>query len=377
MGPIRVGIIGVAGQSSAQYTPGEWGVHHLRAVLANTRYELTAICNSTVESASRSIAFHQLDANKVRAYGSVADLAADPQVDLVVVAVDASKHVQLAQPVIEAGKDVYVEFPLAPNLKECEQLTQLAKDVGVKSIAGTQAHSDPALAKLRYLVENEIGKIVSTVLVGTSPIDSSAGWPASAATFLSVDGYASRIRIVNGHVLGGFSSVVGQFEDLQAVYKTQSPTTTLLDDKFQPVKTNYPVTSPDHVGIQGVLRSGALASIHFRVTAAPVDDCGFRWIISGTAGEAELVTKPGFFQTGLDGAVIRLRKRGEEASKEVDWDTGYSDAVAAVDGWTKSIARVYAAFAEGRESEYATLETALEVHRTLDKATAGALWASK
>ncbi|KAG9251961.1 uncharacterized protein F5Z01DRAFT_738820 [Emericellopsis atlantica] len=377
MAPIRVGIIGVAGKSSAQYTPGEWGVHHLRAVLANTQYELIAICNSTVESARRSIDFHQLDANKVRAYGSVADLAADPQVDLVVVAVDASKHVQLAQPVIEAGKDVYVEFPLAPTVKECEHLAQLAKDMGVRSIAGTQAHSDPAIAKLRYLVQNEIGNVVSTVLVGTSPIDSSAGWPASAATFLSVDGYASRIRIVNGHILGGFSSVVGEFEDLQVVYKTQSPVTTLLDDTFQPIKTNYPVTSPDHVGIQGVLRSGALASINIRVSAAPVDDCGFRWIISGTAGEAELVTKPGFFQTGLDGAVIKLRKRGEEASREVDWHTGDLDAVVGVNGWTKSISRVYAAFAEGREGDYATLETALGVHRTLDNATAGALWASK
>jgi predicted dehydrogenase len=170
-------------------------------------------------------------------------------------------------------------------------------------------------------------------------------------------------------VLGGFSSVVGEFDDLQSVYKTQTRTTTLLDASYQPSKPN--------VAVQGVLKSGATASINLRTNASPVDDIGFRWIISGTLGEIEVLTKPGFIQTGLSGATIKLRKRGEETAKVIEWENVDPASVSSIQGMGQSIGRAYAAFAEGRTADYATFETALAVHRVMEKATKNALWAGK
>lgn len=176
-------------------------------------------------------------------------------------------------------------------------------------------------------------------------------------------------------VLGGFSSVVGDFADLQSVYKTQAKTTTLLDSTYQPYKPNYPVTAPDHMLIQGVLKSGAVASINIRTNTAPVDGVGFRWIISGTKGEIEVATKPGFFQGGLPGTVIYLKKRGEDAAQTIEWADSEPTHVAKIEGSAQSIARTYAAFAEGRTADYGTLESGLAVHRAMERATKDALWA--
>lgn len=200
MAPIRVAIIGLNSRSSPTFAVGEWGVQHFKALRASPNYEVVAVCNSTVESSQKAIAFHELDANKVKAYGSASDVGTDPNVDLVVVAISSSKHLSVAKPVIEAGKDIYVEFPMAATFEDCEELAALAKEKGVKTMVGSQAHSDTALAKLReLLVNNEIGDIVDTSLIATSPLDVSQGWLDSAAGLLDIDNYLSRVTLVLGH----------------------------------------------------------------------------------------------------------------------------------------------------------------------------------
>lgn len=175
--------------------------------------------------------------------------------------------------------------------------------------------------------------------------------------------------------MGGFSSVVGNFKDLQTVYKTQTKKTTLLDSSFQPSKTDFPVTSPDTMLVQGVLSSGATASINLRVATHPVDGITFRWLIAGTTGEIELTTKGQMFQVGLTDVKILLRKKGEEAATEIE--VGSEDEkIANIPGvGGQSIARAYKAFAERRTADYATFETGIEVHRMLQRANEGALWA--
>src|SRR5687768_9487116 len=121
MAPIRVGIIGLAAKDSPMFAAGEWGVQHFKALRELPSYEIVAVCNSSAESAQKSIAFHKLDPATVKAYGSPEDIAADPNVDLVVVAVATKYHLQLIKPAIQAGKDVCVEFPLAPSVADCEK----------------------------------------------------------------------------------------------------------------------------------------------------------------------------------------------------------------------------------------------------------------
>jgi predicted dehydrogenase len=47
-------------------------------------------------------------------------------VDLVVISVNVQSHYSLAKPALQAGKDIFVEWPVGINLDEAEELTQIA-----------------------------------------------------------------------------------------------------------------------------------------------------------------------------------------------------------------------------------------------------------
>lgn len=198
MAPTRVGIIGLKAVIQDGYTPGTWGLQHLKTLSESPYYEITAVCNSTVESAQRAIDIHGLSSAK--AYGSPEDIAADPNVDLVLVSVDVSKHVELMKPAIAHKKHVFVEFPVAPTSSEVRELTALAKENGIRVVSGTQARADPIFRKLRELLkQGEIGDVVSTAMVGHIPIVTADGWPHAQRDFLDVKTGISRSKGVLGH----------------------------------------------------------------------------------------------------------------------------------------------------------------------------------
>lgn len=76
------------------------------------------------------------------------DIANDPNVDLVVVAVKVTHHKEAVLPAINAGKAVFVEWPLGNGFSETEELAALAKEKGIRGIVGAQAVQSPALRKV-------------------------------------------------------------------------------------------------------------------------------------------------------------------------------------------------------------------------------------
>lgn len=138
MSPTRVGIIGL-GISTGLSPVGAWGVNaHLRSIQGlSDEYEIVAVANSSVESAQRTIEYHKLPIT-TKAYGSPEDIAADPNVELVVIAVEVRKHHFLAMPALRHKKSVFVEWPLGANTEQAEELTKLAAENGVKTMVGLQ-----------------------------------------------------------------------------------------------------------------------------------------------------------------------------------------------------------------------------------------------
>jgi predicted dehydrogenase len=198
MPPTRVGIIGLRAVVQDGYTPGTWGLQHLHSLVASPHYEVTAVCNTTTESAQKAIEVHNL--SNARAYGSPEDIAADPNVDLVLVSVDVTKHVFLMEPALKHRKNILVEFPVAPTASEVRELADLAKENGVKVVVGSQARADPVFRKLQELVKTgEIGDVVSTTMVGHIPLVTADGWPHVQRDFLNVDSGISRSKGVLGH----------------------------------------------------------------------------------------------------------------------------------------------------------------------------------
>lgn len=198
MAPVRIGLIGLTVGDGKALGNGAWGIAaHLSTYTHSPNYEIVALCNSSVESAKRSIEYHKLPAT-TRAYGTPEDIANDPNVDLVVISVHVSKHHELALPALKAKKQVFCEWPLGATTAEAEEMAQLSKCL--TTMTGLQLRADPLINKAKQLVDNDaIGFVKSTTVTGcfnNYPADS---WNAKADYFLNFDGGANEYTISFAH----------------------------------------------------------------------------------------------------------------------------------------------------------------------------------
>jgi UDP-2-acetamido-3-amino-2,3-dideoxy-glucuronate N-acetyltransferase len=91
---------------------------------------------------------------------SFEDLLKNPNVSGVALATPAVKHYEMAKAALEAGKDVFVEKPLAVEVKQGEELVKLAAARGRMLFVGHILQYHPAVLKLRELVRSgSLGRI--------------------------------------------------------------------------------------------------------------------------------------------------------------------------------------------------------------------------
>ena len=84
----------------------------------------------------------------------------DPTIDAVAIATPAETHCQLAIAAMEAGKDVFVEKPLALNYAEGCEMEKRAQDFGRILMVGHLLEYHPAVLKMRALIaDGELGRI--------------------------------------------------------------------------------------------------------------------------------------------------------------------------------------------------------------------------
>lgn len=199
MAPIRIALIGLTGKVNPNVIGGQWGVQHITALKALPQYRVVAVCNTSVESAARAIKVHDLGP-EVRAYGSGAALAADPEVDLISIVVHVDYHYELALPAIAAGKDLYIEYPVAAKAAEVEELARLAREKGVRVAIGAQAVADPVQRQLKKLLrEGAVGDVVFTSFQGQIPIVTADGWSHDLKWWLDKDATCNRLTVFLGH----------------------------------------------------------------------------------------------------------------------------------------------------------------------------------
>src|SRR5690606_21016911 len=137
---IRVGLIGPR---------GNWGTRaHIPSIRSLDTFELKAVCTSSMATAREAAATH----NVPLAFDNAAEMAAHPEVDLVVVSVRVPYHYDLVMAALNAGTSVYCEWPLAANLTEAEALTRKAKERNVRTFIGLQARSDPGVRHMHRLI---------------------------------------------------------------------------------------------------------------------------------------------------------------------------------------------------------------------------------
>lgn len=155
----RIGLIGLSAK-------GSWASRaHLPYLQKSEHYKIAALQNSSKASAEAAAKKYRLDG--VTTYDDPKSIASDPHVDIVAISVNVPMHYDLIRPALEAGKDVFSEWPLARNLTEAEELVKLAKEKDVRSLVGLQARQNPSIIKAKEIVASgKLGKILGTSLYG-------------------------------------------------------------------------------------------------------------------------------------------------------------------------------------------------------------------
>src|ERR1700704_2035048 len=96
----------------------------------------------------------------VRFCRNFGDVLSDPSITAVAIATPAVTHFEMAKAALAAGKDVFVEKPLAIDVRHGEDLVKLAEAAGRILMVGHILRYHPAILKLQALIrEGALGKI--------------------------------------------------------------------------------------------------------------------------------------------------------------------------------------------------------------------------
>ncbi|MGB9640776.1 MAG: Gfo/Idh/MocA family protein, partial [Anaerolineales bacterium] len=95
-----------------------------------------------------------------KAYGSIEALLADPDIDIVHLATPNVLHYPYAKAVLQAGKHVVCEKPLAMNAQESAELVRLAAETHKVNVVNFNIRMYPMVQQARAMVRNgEIGNL--------------------------------------------------------------------------------------------------------------------------------------------------------------------------------------------------------------------------
>jgi predicted dehydrogenase len=145
--------------------PIRWGIlstGHIASVLTRDLALLpeeavvVAVGSRSLGKAEQFAAEHQVP----RAHGSYAELAADPDVDVIYVASTHNDHLASARLCLEAGKAVLIEKPLTVSAAETEELIDLAGERGLFLMEALWSRTNPLLRQAAEIVRSgELGAI--------------------------------------------------------------------------------------------------------------------------------------------------------------------------------------------------------------------------
>jgi UDP-2-acetamido-3-amino-2,3-dideoxy-glucuronate N-acetyltransferase len=144
MAAVKVGLIGC----------GYWGKN-----LARNLHQLGSLA-WVCDPSAKVLEGVRSSYKGVRAARSLDTLLRDRSVKAVAIAAPAEQHYKVARKCLRAGKDVFVEKPLALRIPEAEELVALAREAGRVLMVGHILEYHPAIRKLKEFVDSgELGEV--------------------------------------------------------------------------------------------------------------------------------------------------------------------------------------------------------------------------
>lgn len=362
--PLRVGVVGAS-------LTGGWALQsHVPALRATAGVELYAVVTTRRDTAVRTAQRY----GAVKAYWSVCDLTADPDVDLVTVAVKVPSHREAVLTAVAAGKDVYCEWPLGASTAEARTLRDAAAARGIRTAIGLQARLSPTLLWLRDLLhEGYVGRVLSVRAFSAGYGLGGPVLPADREWAAHRDGGLSVLSVRTAHTLDALQFCVGALVELSAEVVVATPSPVLAGTDRVVSKT-----APDQVVITGRLAGGATMSAQFLLGVRPASTPLLT--IMGTEGTVSVRTEDPQGQVQMSPLSL-VGARGDDQPRLLVVPVAYRplpDDVPA--GPASAVACVYAAVRNHRAGTAAApagFDAAAGLHELLDVIERAAMTGSR
>lgn len=350
---MRVGVVGAS-------PPGFGDRAHLPAVRAASGLTLEAVCTTREETARA--AARKWNARKW--YTRVEDLCADPDVDLVTVAVRPRMHHPLTMAALGAGKPVFCEWPLALDTSEAREMLGAAEQAGIPTAVGLQGRFAPAVSWARRLVaEGSVGKPLSFVvsqMLSKFDVDTDRSW------LVRHDEASGALFVAFAHVMDSVRFILGKPKNVSARQLTLSPAGTYTEGG------TFQWMTADTVMAMVELVDGVVGTAY--VSNATTPPLGYSLRVIGEEGQI-LLAAPSYYQF----SPVRVSRgplqvsvgRGEsDHLEEVPIPAEYFSDMAVTEGHSAyNVARALSDFAdsirEGRRF-HPDFRDGVALHRLLD-----------
>ena len=381
MGPIRVALIGLSSGSTTSWA-AQGHLPYLLSSRGKSHYEIVALLNTSANSAEAAKKYFSLSPS-VKAYGSPGDLAADPDIDLVVCITRVDKHYSTVKPSIEAGKAVYVEWPITENYQRALDLT--GGNRLDNSIGGLQGRFSPVAIKVKeILASGRIGRVLSSDIRAFAALFRRDALPESLAYFADRKIGDSPLTIKYVHTIDIVHDVLGEFDSFESRMQIQRPTIALVDNDGKQTGT---VTSdvPDFVAVHGSLEKsekdrvvdGATLAVTFRAGEPFKGKPAFTWTINGERGEILVTSVKGPYlhsDSYVDPITIEVHDHSTDEVIDIEWD--WEDWQKDLPVRSRIVAQIYERYArwveKGRpisvseEDQWPRLHDAVARHKDLE-----------
>ncbi|KAL0939961.1 oxidoreductase family protein [Colletotrichum truncatum] len=369
---IRVAIVGLASSDNTSWASNAH-LPYLLSPKGREKYQIVALCNSSVEKARHAIKVYDLPA-ETKAFGDPGALAKDEDVDLVVCCTRVDVHYKTILPSILAGKAVYLEWPLAHDVKHSQELVEAAR-MGIGStIVGLQGRVAPVFVKIRELLEQQrVGKVVSSEFRAIdSPTKPDMTLPVDLKYFTQKEVGGNLFTIYFAHLWDQVQHVLGEVENLTSHFQIQHPNLKIVDPSTRAVLETVQSDVPDLIIVAGTIvessniaQKTATVSGHFRFGATFPGEPRLKWSINCEKGEIRLTAGSSLLQArGYDEPVVlEVYEFGTGKIEAIEWT--WSNWQKDLPIAARSVAELYERFAAS-SGDVPTIEDALHRHKQLE-----------
>ena len=140
----------------AQVGVGYWGPNLLRNLVANPRCRVKTVVDLSPQRLDYVSGLYP----KIAVSDRIEDVADDPELDAVVIATPVCTHCQMAVSLLEAGKHILVEKPMARTVAEVEDIKHAADERELVAMVGHTFLYNGAVRYLKKLIDSgDIGDI--------------------------------------------------------------------------------------------------------------------------------------------------------------------------------------------------------------------------